>query len=521
MTRKSLLLTLALLWSSLAAYAGGEKLYFGATETIPGVTIISTQAKADASNPKYQQAEKMKRAQFTPYCVFFNNGTDQKTATLPSPNYVLGKVYESLENRVYRSSTRSARENANAVQLGKIDLSQNMQTTQSVMANNYAIVLDNRPDGKKGTAWTLYRLAVPDDCASLMIQNNGSTRGINAKWVEEKTGIFKDSWDLEKDREKFSQACPVFALGAQVVDTKSHNTAARIGTGDIASLSSGDRFYAYRTVLDKKTEQPVSKRIGVMRAIKISNSSMRDTNNDSTLFMQIAGLRTPSSNYGDVLVYTPDKRMATGVAGTFQKGMVGAKVDFDWMVNMSRMGFAGYAMATLGVKVPYKNIGNWYVLDAEGEKEQKHLTGLASKVDHIIVPYLRLGYGLGFHFWHCFEVRPYVMIGAEIPMLLTVSETKELTMDMEPEIFCPYGYHKEDPTVDELSRTTGINVTGTAGVRFTLNINYPLQVYLGAEYTYGYPLSDWEKDLNSMILKPIGINQQSNFGLYAGLKWCF
>lgn len=175
MTRKSLLLTLALLWSSLAAYAGGEKLYFGATETIPGVTIISTQAKADASNPKYQQAETMKRAQFTPYCVFFNNGTDQKTATLPSPNYVLGKVYESLENRVYRSSTRSARENANAVQLGKIDLSQNMQTTQSVMANNYAIVLDNRPDGKKGTAWTLYRLAVPDDCASLMIQNNGST----------------------------------------------------------------------------------------------------------------------------------------------------------------------------------------------------------------------------------------------------------------------------------------------------------------------------------------------------------
>ena len=414
-----------------------------------------------------------------------------------------------------------ARENADAVQLGKMDLSQNMQTTQSVLANNYVIMLDNRPDGKRGTQWTLYRLDVPADCASLMIQNNGSTKGINATWVKEKTGVFKDSWDLEKDREKFSQACPVFALGAQVVDTKSHNTAARIGTGDLASLSSGDRFYAYRTVLDEKTEQPVSKRIGVMRAIKISHSSMRDTNNDSTLFVQIAGRRTPSSNYGDVLVYTPDKRMATGVAGTFQKGMVGAKVDFDWMVNMSRMGFASYAMASLGVKVPYKNIGDWYILDAEGEKEQKHLTGLVSKVDHIIVPYLRLGYGLGFHFWHSFEIRPYVMIGAELPMLLTASGTVEPTMDMESQIFCPYGFRKEEPTVDELTRSVGLNVSGTAGVRFTLNISYPLQVYAGAEYTYGYLTTDWEKDLNDMIMKPIGINMKSNFGLYAALKWCF
>lgn len=396
-----------------------------------------------------------------------------------------------------------------------------MQTTQSVLANNYVIMLDNRPDGKRGTQWTLYRLDVPADCASLMIQNNGSTKGINATWVKEKTGVFKDSWDLEKDREKFSQACPVFALGAQVVDTKSHNTAARIGTGDLASLSSGDRFYAYRTVLDEKTEQPVSKRIGVMRAIKISHSSMRDTNNDSTLFVQIAGRRTPSSNYGDVLVYTPDKRMATGVAGTFQKGMVGAKVDFDWMVNMSRMGFAGYAMASLGVKVPYKNVGDWYILDSEGEKEQKHLTGLLSKVDHIIVPYLRLGYGLGFHFWHSFEIRPYVMIGAELPMLLTASGTVEPTMDMESQIFCPYGFRKEEPTIDELTRSVGLNVSGTAGVRFTLNISYPLQVYAGAEYTYGYLTTDWEKDLNDMIMKPIGINMKSNFGLYAGLKWCF
>lgn len=520
MTRKSVLLILAVIWASISAYAKDDKLYFGATETIPGVTIISKKANSDSSYPKYQKEETLKRTQFTPYCAFFNNGTDKNSADLPSPNYVLGKVYENLEQRVYRSSTRSARENADAVQLGKIDLSQNIQATQSVLANNYAIVLDNRADGKRGTQWTLYRLSVPSDCASMMIQNNGSTNGIIARWVEEKSGVFKESWDLDKDREKFSQACPTFALGAQVVDTKSHNTAARIGTGDIASLSSGDRFYAYRTVLDKKTEEPVSKRIAVMRAIKISKSSMRDTNNDSTLFMQIAGRRTPSSNYGDVLVYTPDKRMATGVAGTFQKGMVGAKVDFDWMVNMSRMGFAGYFMATLGVKVPYKNVGDWYILDSEGEKEQQHLTGLVSKVDHIIVPYLRLGYGLGFHFWHSFEIRPYVMIGAELPMLLATG-TSEPTMDMESQIFCPYGYHEAEPTVAELTRSIGTTLTGTAGVRFTLNINYPLQFYAGAEYTYGYPLNFWDKDLNNMIMKPIGINMQSNFGLYAGLKWCF
>ena len=66
-----------------------------------------------------------------------------------------------------------------------------------------------------------------------------------------------------------------------------------------------------------------------------------------------------------------------------------------------------------------------------------------------------------------------------------------------------------------------LNVSGTAGVRFTLNISYPLQVYAGAEYTYGYLTTDWEKDLNDMIMKPIGINMKSNFGLYAGLKWCF
>lgn len=504
---------------AISAQAKSGQIYLGATETIPGVTIIYKNANASPGDSDYQTSETSKRANFTPYCTFFSNGTDKKSAALPSPEYILHKVYENLESRVYRSSTRSARENADAIQLGKIDLSQNMQTTQSVLANNYVIMLDNLSDGKKGTAWTVYRLNVPDDCASLMLQNNGSTKGINAKWVEIQNGKFKSGWDLEKDREKFSQQCPVFALGAQVVETKSHNTAARIGKKDMPSLSSGDRFYAYRTVLDEKTNEPVSKRIAIMRAIKISDSSMRDTNNDSTLFVQIGGRRTPSAENGDVLVYTPDKRMSTGVVGTFQKGMVGARVDFDWLAKMSRMGFASYTMASLGIKVPYKNIGDWYIAQAEGEKEQKHLTGKVSKVSHIIVPYLRLGYGLGFHFWHSLEIRPYVMLGVEMPMLLDTGTPEDPTESME--IFAPNYYHKEDPTVEDLTKTFGTNITGTAGVRFTFNIHYPLQVYLGAEYTYGYLLSDWDKDLNSMIMKSIDINQKSNFGLYAGLKWCF
>lgn len=44
---------LAVIWASLSAYAGGDKLYFGATETIPGVTIISTKANSDPASPKY------------------------------------------------------------------------------------------------------------------------------------------------------------------------------------------------------------------------------------------------------------------------------------------------------------------------------------------------------------------------------------------------------------------------------------------------------------------------------------
>lgn len=522
MIKKSFL-TMLFAVITLLIPASGKRLYFGATESIPGATIINW-------------------PDLHPNCVYFNNGTDQTGNTLPSPDYILRTVYSNLEERVYKSSTRYDRENVNALELGKIDLVENIQASQRVFDSNYAILrnYDN---------WTVYHLDVPDDCASLMIKNNGSTEGIEAKWSVAYKGKTKSGWDTEKAREKFSQACPVFALGAQVVNTKSHNTAARIGTGDMPELSSGDRFYAYRTYLDKKTNKPLSKRIAVMRAIKISHSSMRDTNNDSTLFFQIAGHRTPSENYGDVLVYSPDKKMATGIAGTLQQGMAGFRVDLDWMYKMSRMGFANYMMVTIGLKTPYKKLDDWYILDKEDDyvdvnviqenkysgisyipqkqqnrKTQKRvprLTGDVRKIEQMIIPYFRVGYGLGFHFWHSLEIRPYVMLGVDIPILF---ENDPVKPEPDMKIFSPLsGRKNKDGTddIDAMVRSFGLNFTGTAGVRFTLNIRYPLQVYLGAEYNYGYFASKWDRGLNNSILRPAGINQQTNFGLYAGLKWCF
>ena len=489
-----------------------KKIFYDNNDIIPGLTIVS-----------YDDCT------FYPECEYFlNNVNNSDESGMPDPYSIIKISYDNLEQRITTSASRARKENAKILINGSFDLKENLAESNRILASNYVLKLS---DCNKEICWDLYRIVTPKDAAELLLTTGGNTSTLELSYELIYSGKLKKKWSEAKKQEKFAKACPIFAPRGSVVKVSSHNTASRIGYKDIP-MRNGTRFYAYSTRLNEKTMTPYSKKIGVLRAAKISEGSMRDLSNDSTLFFQIAGGKV---HPGDILVYAPDHRMSSALSGIAQNNIYGICYNFDLLESISRMGFANYFMWNIGFKIVGKKINNWYEYQVEERElpEQNHptnypsngnpqesrkeyyFTGDVNKIEGLMLPFINFGYGLGFNFWHCFEIRPYLMVGFELPVLSTDDTPLTPTDDMNI-------FRKNDNLTpkDYQDNLTGI-FTGTLGCRFTLNIKYPFQFFAGAEYNYRVFANSVGKRIQNDILSPMDTDMGSGFSANAGFRWCF
>ena len=172
---------------------------------------------------------------------------------------------------------------------------------------------------------------------------------------------------------------------------------------------------------------------------------------------------------------------------------------FDHRLKLSPIGISQYFMLMMGV-------GGY-------EKSEKRLyaTNNGSLVYSPIIANFGLGYGIGYEFAHCIEIQPYVQAQWE-GMFFTKKESS------------PY-----DGTdgASYASGATSNSVRFPLGARVNLNICYPVQLVVGAEYIFNVKFKvakDTEKrvhnDPEKFFFEPTGY-KRDGLNIYAGLRFNF
>lgn len=490
-----------------ASAKNGERTLYDSYAAIPGLTVVTTMP----TNPNKGD----EGTAFETLGYYFNNDVNLSAPKQASNHEDLltalrtqnaaAKVFEGItieefRDRAYESSGRQDKANTENLQLGEYDLTDNLDNLQRMVENNYIFISANKP-GTDKSLWALYRIVVPRGESG----HEGAEQLVKAKSKSEFESLFgsydyelvacgEDAYNDMNLANKITSKANAFASRGGVIDSKSRFTASRIGVKDIPKLNNGTRFYAYGTRLDKQGE-PYSKKIAVLRATQIGKGSQRDLNStDSTLFYNIGGHH--NARPGDVLVYKPDHKMSISIAGIYSNKMFGGRIGYDFLVHMNKYGMAQYAQFAANFLITADIDKNCYTVNDEGKYNH---------VKNYCEADIEIGYGLGFHVWHWFEFRPYVNLGATIPFLLTSSGKDMNYEDLR------HGYN-----VTGWDEKT-ICFTATPGLMFNMNVAYPLQLTVGAEYMYIYKTDDYK-------LSPLQIvynRKSSGFNLYAGFRYCF
>lgn len=223
--------------------------------------------------------------------------------------------------------------------------------------------------------------------------------------------------------------------------------------GKKESVRVNDLYYVYEHVQQPDNTLKLSRR-GVIRATRhiADNRGVATGHTGTTEFYQIAG-------------------------GKLEKGMTlkekrnyCASVDFGYRYGELEGAYAGLSLFLYGSRIMNHN----FMFEATVWKEAATVS---------------LDYGFGPR-WNNFDIFPYIGIG--IDDFFTNDEEKELG----------------------LKKNLGWIAKG--GIRFNLNIYYPVQLFGAAEYDYLFDKNEEYKQLMSMKDRNI-----QGFNVYGGLRICF
>lgn len=416
---------------------------------------------------------------------------------------------DRLAGRVYDSNSAKRRVVADHIYNGEYDLSENIPLTNSVLQNNYILVQQNNYKQLTDTTsrtmcnWHLYRLGLPADIGELAAYGRLTPEVIAQQAIAYvyvgsgeynlDTDVHESTYEANRPQRDVAKVCAAFAPRSGVIDTHSRFTAARIGKGDYYSMNPGSRFKAMRTYLTDRNDT-IQKKIGLLRATRVADGKSYEMRGDSSLFYVISGKRPRP---GDVLVYDPDKKMATSFMATNDFNMWGGQIRWDYMLAFSRYGVAQYGSLIVGVKGTHEVAEVYQVKNAEATDMKK--------IDFAGVADVRFSYGVGFNFWHWFEFNPYISGGVSFPFVIKVS--KSVPLDNKAEIL--------PNSLDDTKEWMGYNVT--PGIRLNMNICYPVMLTLGGEYVVNF-YNKYTDELNRMVLEPRGKELRDGLQLFAGIK---
>ena len=298
----------------------------------------------------------------------------------------------------------------------------------------------------------------------------------------------------EKFQRKLSENCPPFAIRGQLIG----RNPARARIGENSGLNIGDMVTIYRQGMDAT---------GTLFSRRVSRARINAIGEDESQMFFIGGTKG-SYKDGDMVVLTPDKKMGVGIYANYSLGkFYGISATWDWILHVTRAGFSGRMLVQ--AKVDYSNYS----------KEYKDLLKIGFKeaggpsVNPPVFFNIGAGYGLTWTLLGRFEIMPYAMAQLEYAR-----------------------FFKKDKNAGDYN-LDAIGIRIPAGIRFDINIAYPIKFSFGAEYGYTIPISSNKNASFSSDSKTLTVGYKSfikdifkaedkgrkrdAINFYAGIRWVF
>lgn len=432
------------------------------------------------------------------------NSNDSIVTSVQFKSFMNGLWSEDLlKRRAVEIIQKSKMEQA----YGVIDAETILQEdVRPILKNNYIVLVNAK-------TWVVFKVDITDDIIDQIYTNPSwycsndikvdvkcVDKGVTGSNFEKLTNSLGYGYDSGyRLIDAIGKKIPVFAIQNQITGvlpiTMDYNKR--------QNLKNGDRLDVYRNV--EKGGEVKSTRIGRARFINANSDST-----SATLTM-IAGI-TPSYKRGDVAVRNRDKKGSGAITVGYKNGG-GFALNYmgDYLTNVWSGGFTGNFLyeASLGA----------YVLDVD---EVENLLG---ETTGAFAASIRLGYGVGKRFLNNIELLPYIAVENEIATLsLSVTqEEKEMLIE------------EYDMNINSYSMKLPI------GLKVNVNIYYPVQLTLGAEYSlplFSAPFNmSTEEDLITQGMTPeqaktlSGImpkaatefwnTKKFGFNIYGGIKIAF
>lgn len=296
---------------------------------------------------------------------------------------------------------------------------------------------------------------------------------------------------------------------------------AKIGKKE--GVNNGKRFGIYGQVYNSSTERLEFKRKGYVRATEIAdNRRVADGIADSTYFYRISG--APSLNGTEILKQRNDLGLGISVnynnngstASPSKSHTFGSfsmiDISIDYLAYIHKRGFSHYVMIGGGFdkfngsnlekgQNEFGKYGLWNTI-VDGEDQFQFKNG-ATYFN------VYLGYMFGLKIKQFVEVQPFVRGGID---MLSVSPDVEEQALKDWAVTEEYTIQKES----DLKKSSSAWFVDP-GIRLTVNVVYPVQLYLQVNYSIGFGGGDKYNILNKYFTD-CGYGHNSGLGIGGGVR---
>lgn len=368
------------------------------------------------------------------------------------------------------------------------------EIAHQLLKNNYIIIFRTEEKRKKNGKikikkyWSVYHVDINDRIIEQAYQNWRTPNLYDQIQVSVQLVArgkvptnAEDSNELVYD---IAKKVPAFAVRGPL--TSRYPFIARMGKD--MGVKNMNRIYIYRF---KETAD------GELYSKKVCTTRATNVTGESTRMYMISG-RFPSTKKGDIAVVKDRHRSSISLLGQGSLGndkRIGAKLQYEHLMHFSKSGIAQYILGSIGYnrheKEPY---GIWWDKSCSIQPTLNNAN-------------FSIGYGLGLNFLGRMELMPYITGGVQCTFI-TGGDNPLYYWDNDLEQW-PDLYRADNG--DGLLDNPGF--IGHAGAVLNINIWYPVQLSIGADYNYSTK--------PSKIAQFISGHKINRVNLYAGLRFHF
>lgn len=387
---------------------------------------------------------------------------------------------EMLKERAWENVQLADEERA---EIGVIDKETILREDYLPILQNNFIYLQRR--GIKKVYWILFKVEITKETLNQVFNSWNDMFAyeqinIHVKFVAQ--GSFKERVNYENVRNKYlrsiSKKVPEFAIRGQVISRAPFKAA----VGSHNGLRSKDRIYIYSQHADKE---------GNMYSRRIATARVGKTENNEAYLYTISGGQA-SYKRGDIAVLRTDKNFGISLTGNYMNHSYGVNFTADWRMSFSRHGLSTYTLLQLGAGM-YDTYGKrLYAITTDEYGVHLYRAPLILNGG--------LGLGAGYTFAHRVEAVPYFLVKLEYMRMNTKRTDKE---------------KQDNVSYPDLS-SLGLSIP--LGFKFNINLWYPLQLTLGAEFVINTnfgrmmdKVNEWEAKNNENGNKTVTDKKPSDY----------